>query len=105
VRKFAVSFRPAAEADLLELYDHIAGEAGFSVAAAYIERIETTCVALESFPFRGRPRDEARPGIRTLSFERRATIVYRVRRSDVLIVRVLYGGRDLEHLLRSLSDE
>lgn len=78
------------------LYDYIAGDSGRQAAARYIDRIEAACVALERFPMRGTRRDNIRPGLRTIGFERRATIVFQVLARDVLIVRILYGGRDLE---------
>jgi len=40
------------------------------------------------------------PRLRTVGFERRATIVFRVEKDAVDIVRILYGGRDLEMALR-----
>jgi len=66
VRKFEVSFRPQAEADLFGLYRYIAGKAGREVDGAYIDRIEAACLALEPFPKRGTRRDDIRSGLRTL---------------------------------------
>jgi plasmid stabilization system protein ParE len=70
MKKFEVSFRPLADADLVGLYRHIAEDAGHAVAGAYIERIETTCMARETLPERGTRRDDIRPGLRTMGFER-----------------------------------
>jgi toxin ParE1/3/4 len=100
-----VRFRPAAEADLFNLYDYIAREAGREVAGGYIERIEAACLALEHFPRRGTRRDDIRPGLRTMGFERRATIVFRVQDEEVLIVRIFYGGQDFERVLRSEPED
>lgn len=105
MRKFKVGFRPRAEADLLALYRRIAEEAGHEVAGAYIERIEAACMALETFPRRGVRRDDIRPGLRIMGFERRAAIVFRVRKAAVVIVRIFYGGRNYERILRSASGE
>jgi toxin ParE1/3/4 len=55
---------------------------------------------LATFPERGRRRDDIVPGLRTIAFERRATIAYRVLKTHVEIVSVAYGGRDFEHELR-----
>ena len=52
------------------------------------------------FPERGTRRDDLGSGLRTVGFERRATIVFRVEKDAVDIVRILYGGRDLEMALR-----
>jgi toxin ParE1/3/4 len=76
MKRFEVSFRPLAEADLFDLYRYVAREAGPKVAQAYIDRIEAACLSLESFPERGARRDDIRPGLRTIGFERRVTIVF-----------------------------
>lgn len=43
-------------------------------------------MALETFPERGARRDDIRPGLRTMGFERRATIVFQVNKAEVVIV-------------------
>jgi len=103
-RTFKVSFRPLAEGDLFRLYRSIAEHGGLEVAGAYIARIEAACMALETFPERGTRRDDVRPGLRTLGFERRATIVFQVRKTEVVIVRIFYGGQDYERALRGRAD-
>ncbi len=105
MKRFKVSFRPLAEADLFGLYRYIAAEAGHDVAGTYIERIERACRSLEISPRRGTRRNEIRPGIRTLGFERRATIVFQVRKAEVVIVRIFYGGQDYEPALRAALRE
>ena len=88
-----------AELDLLHLFDFIARESGASVAAEYIDRIEAACLALERFPMRGTKRDDIAPGLRILGFERRVAIAFRVGRNEVVILRILYGGRDYARIL------
>ncbi len=100
MKRFRVSFRPRAGADLLGLYRHIAEEAGHPVAGAYIDRIEAACMTLATSPERGTRRDDIRSGLRTIGFERRATIVFQMKRSEVVIVRIFYGGQDYERTLR-----
>ena len=100
MRKHKVFFRPRAEADLSGLYDWIAEDSGEEVAAGYIDRIEAACLALETFPQRGTRRDDIRQGLRTIGFERRATIAFRVMDDEVVIIRIFYGGRDFERALR-----
>lgn len=103
MRKYEVTFRPHAEADLFALYSHIAQEAGRAVAEAYVDRIEAACLSLATFPNRGRRRDDIRPGLRIMGFERRV-IVFQVREAEVVIVRILYGGQDYEKILRNAGD-
>ena len=90
-----VSLRPGALEDLIGLYDYIAEQAGAGVAGEYVSRLEDACRALRDFPERGTRRDDIAPGLRTLGFERRALIAFRVLDHEVEIVAVLYGGRML----------
>ncbi|MCC7016392.1 MAG: type II toxin-antitoxin system RelE/ParE family toxin [Rhodospirillales bacterium] len=105
MKKYEIVFRPQAEADLFALYDYIAGNSGRAVAGGYIDRIEAACRGLETFPKRGTRRDDIRPGLRTMGFERRATIVFQVLKAGVVVVRILFGGRDFARALRGPNDE
>jgi toxin ParE1/3/4 len=91
-----VVFRPQAEADLFGFYRYIAEASGLRTAGNYVERIEIACMSLATFPSRGTKRDDLAPGLRTIAFERRVTIVYRGLKTRVEIVTVAYGGRDFE---------
>jgi toxin ParE1/3/4 len=104
MEKRDVRILPSAAADLTGLYDYIANEAGTGAAAGYIQRIEAACRSLETVPHRGTARDDIRPGLRTMGFERRATIVFHVGADEVTIVRVFCGGRDYERLLGRSRD-
>lgn len=89
-----VVFAPEAQADLFLLYDRIAEDGGEERALAYVERVQAACQRLADFPERGTKRDDIRPGLRVIGFERRAAIAFRVAAGQVTIIRVLYGGRD-----------
>jgi toxin ParE1/3/4 len=43
-------------------------------------------------------RNDVRPGLRTVGFERQISIAFHVDSERVTIDRILYGGRDLEHI-------
>jgi toxin ParE1/3/4 len=62
-------------------------------------------MALETSPARGTRRDDIRPGLRTVGFERRATIAFRIVGREVVIIRIFYGGRDFERILHSSDDD
>lgn len=100
MRRYRVTFRPAAERDLFRLYDYITQEGSTERAAAFVGRIEQACLALRISPERGTRRDDIRPGLRVIGFERRVAIVFQVRRTEVVIVRILYAGQDYERALR-----
>jgi len=95
-----VIFREEAENDLTELALYIASQAGPVVANRYLDRLYSACIGLAHFPERGRRRDDILPGLRTIGFERRATIAFRVLKTRVEIVSVAYGGRDFESDVR-----
>ena len=88
-----VVFSPEARKDLLALYDWIASEASPETAMAYIGRIERFILGFETAAERGTRRDDIRPGLRTIGFERRLTIAFTVG-EQVTILRILYAGRE-----------
>ena len=91
-----IEFSPEALGDLIDLYDYIALHDGAESAIGYVDRIEGCCHNLSVFPDRGTRRDDLRPGLRVLGFERRAVIAFQITATTVTILRILYGGRDLE---------
>lgn len=104
MKRYKVVFRPMAQDDLLDLYDYIAGHGGRKTAGDYVARIEALCLSLRYAPLRRARRDDIKPGLRIIGFERRAAIAFRVARSEVAIVRIFYGGRDYERILRSAPE-
>ena len=95
-------YQQAARTDLLEIYDWIADRAGAATALAYASRIVAACERLTSFPRRGTPRDDLLPGLRTVIFERRATIAYQTDAKCVRIIGIFQHGRDPA---RALADK
>lgn len=103
--KYQVRFRPRAESDLFDLYRYIASASGRAAAGGYIDRIEAACLSLEAFPERGTRRDDIRPGLRVMGFERRAVIVFWISDDEVVVARIFYGGRDYERALLGAADD
>uniref|UniRef100_B0SUM6 Plasmid stabilization system n=1 Tax=Caulobacter sp. (strain K31) TaxID=366602 RepID=B0SUM6_CAUSK len=81
---------------MLELYDYIAGRGAPNAAMNYVLRLEVRCLSLADFPEQGSQRDDIRPGLRVLGFERRTMIAFHVTSADVVIDRILHGGRDID---------
>lgn len=102
MKRYRISFGPRARRQLIELQAYIAAQASERIAENYVGALMRRCHALEFFPNRGTPRDDLEPGLRTLSFKRRATIVYGVDEdsADVVIAAVFYGGQDVEGRMR-----
>jgi toxin ParE1/3/4 len=99
VERRKVVFSPEASGDLIGLYDYIAADSGPARAIGYLDRIETYCGKFDLAAQRGNRRDDVRPGLRVVGFERRVTIAFHVDATTVTIDRVLYGGRDVEDIL------
>jgi toxin ParE1/3/4 len=99
----SVVFAPEAGADLHNLYDTIADASQPERAIAYVEGLRRYCLGFADFPERGTRRDTIRPGLRTIGYRRRITVAFHVTDATVVVDRILYGGRDLEGMLRSLK--
>lgn len=95
-----VRFTPEALNQLDKLEAHIAGVGSPVVAARYVDSIVDYCGNLWTFPHRGTRRDDLRPGLRTLGYRRRVTILFEVSDDTVNIIGVFYGGQDYEAALR-----
>ena len=54
---------------------------------------------LSLLPNAGHARDDLRPGLRLVAFERRVVIAYALRETRVDVLRILYRGRDVDALL------
>lgn len=104
--RYKLVFSERADRQLAGLYSYIAEKSSEASANAYLGRILGHCQSLTLFPERGTQRDDLRPGLRTIGFERRATIVFSVNRTlqRVEIHGVFYGGQDFEQLLRDSDD-
>ena len=99
-----VVFAPEALADLVSLYDHLADAASPERALAYVEQVQAYCLDFATFPERGTRRDDLRPGLRTIGYQRRVTIAFHVTTRAVIVDRILYGGRNLDALLAEDND-
>lgn len=97
---YTVVFSASAEADLFAIYDYIADRAGAEIALRFVETIEAYGFGFANMPERGTKRDDLRPGLRTVGFRRRATILFELDRARrrVIIHGIYYAGRNLEGL-------
>jgi toxin ParE1/3/4 len=64
-----------------------------------VERIQTYCLEFDLFPERGTRRNDLRPGLRTVGFERRVTIAFHITPEIIVIDPIFYAGRDIEAAL------
>jgi toxin ParE1/3/4 len=86
-----------ARADLSEVWNYYANVASRQVADKIVRGIGEACHLLEDQPLAGRPRNEIRPGLRSVAAYPHI-VFYRVNDDIAEIVRVLDGRRDLEQI-------
>ena len=100
--EYKVVFTPQSQEQLELLYDYISDQSGEDRAEDFVGGIIAECLSLRSFPERGTKRDDIRPNLRTMGYERRVTIAFSVHPEErmVAVHGVFYGGRNFEHILR-----
>ena len=92
---------PEADSDLDDIVIGIAGHGGsFQSAERLVASITERFHLLSKYPYLGRSRDADLGRGRRSYAVGEYVIIYRVENSDVLILRVLHGRRDIEGLFQ-----
>ncbi|UIJ44786.1 type II toxin-antitoxin system RelE/ParE family toxin [Sphingomonas cannabina] len=94
---------PEARDQIDAIYDYIAEAASPEIARRFTDGIVDHLAKLADHPRIGTPRDDLRPGLRTLAHRRRVTIAFIVEDAAVVVIGFYYGGQDFESLLRDES--
>jgi toxin ParE1/3/4 len=102
LKRYEVHFLAEAINDLDALFCYISEKSTLEIADGYLARIERLCISLGNLPKRGTAVAGDIAGLRTMGFERRVTILFRVGNERVEILRILYGGRDVGSQLEKL---
>jgi toxin ParE1/3/4 len=96
MRSRLVILAPEAQDDLVSIYNHIAKLGGRAVADGYLDRLEQFLAGFDLAAERGTLRNDVRPGLRVVGFERRIAIAFVVFDETVEILRVFSGGQNWE---------
>ncbi|MDB5526661.1 MAG: hypothetical protein JWM58_4424 [Rhizobium sp.] len=97
MKRYRVRLSVEAKADLAHIYRYVRHKSASSaVARDYVGRIRAFLAGFETFPERGSTRDHIREGLRLVGFERRIRVAFLVETEEVVILRVLYAGRQFE---------
>jgi toxin ParE1/3/4 len=100
-RRIEVRYRHEAVSDLEGIFRSVLRHSKSpTVAAGFVARIRDRCQRIGILPRAGRRRDDLAVGLRTVPFERRTVIAYRVVDDVVEITNIFYGGRDYEAMFR-----
>jgi toxin ParE1/3/4 len=92
----SVRLTEKAEADLQGMFVFISAHASAAVARGYINRLLKYLEGFSTFPERGSLRPDIRPGLRIIGFERRISVAFVVEENEVVILRLLYAGRQFD---------
>jgi len=98
VKRRTVIYSPEAAEDLDRIYGIVADAGDPLTADRYDQRIRALCERLDHASERGTLREDVRPGLRIVGFERRITVAFAVDEDRVTILRLFYGGANWEGL-------
>lgn len=90
-----ILFHPLADEDLETIYNFIAEDSP-QRSIAFVRKLRKFCLGLDDVPMRGRSRDDLAPGVRTITFQKRVIVAYRLLGDDLTVLRLIYAGRDME---------
>jgi toxin ParE1/3/4 len=90
-------FTVPASRDIETIIDYIANNRDFDAAERFLDKLNSICRTLVSFPSMGRKRNELAPNIRSFSVDD-YLIFYRSIENGIEILRVVSGYRDLNAL-------
>lgn len=90
-----IVYRREARQELRDLYNYIAEAGGVPIAGSYVDGIIALIEGLQTFPKRGTERTDMLPGLRIIGYKRSASIAFVVDDTEVIILGVFYGGRDI----------
>lgn len=97
MKHYTVRLSPEAQTDLVDIHAYIVERSGsFITADRYIERIHGFLSSFDIFAERGTVREDIRSGLRIVGFERSASVAFMVEDDDVVILRILSGGREFK---------
>jgi len=92
--------RPAARADLIDIYRYIAGESSRERAAAYLHKIEKTLSLISDHPGMGTKRLQNHPDVRAYPVRNHLLFFRPLPEGDGIdLIRVLHGARDWQSII------
>ena len=102
-KRYRVDEKPSVFADYINIAEHIERWTDdHQLAIRTVGLIREYIKGLRDTPHRGTKRDDLRPGLRIVSFRKRAVIAFQIddTKMVVSILRVFYGGQDYEAMMR-----
>lgn len=94
MKRRTVVYSEDAASDLSWIYTTIAAAVSALVASRYEQRIRDFCERLAVAAERGSLREDVRPGLRAIGYQKRVTVAFIVEPERVVVLRIFYGGID-----------
>ncbi|MDR9780471.1 type II toxin-antitoxin system RelE/ParE family toxin [Rhizobium redzepovicii] len=97
MKRYHIRLTDQAELDLAQIYSFVRRKSASSVVARnYVTRIKIFVSGFETYPERRTIREDLRPGLRIVGFERRVSVAFIVETAEVVVLRILYAGQQFE---------
>ncbi|MGV1872874.1 type II toxin-antitoxin system RelE/ParE family toxin [Agrobacterium rosae] len=96
MKRYDVRLSPEAETDLVDIYQYVrVASQSPAVARQYLDRVTSYLSSFDVFPERGSLRNDIRPGLRVVGFERTISVAFIIEDESVIILRVGQNGQQL----------
>lgn len=106
MRDLPVEFREAALADIEQIVRYLRDQgASPGTAHAFVERIRARCQRIGGVPEGSPVRPDLGPGFRLAPFVNSAVIIYRLTDDTVEVLRIYYGGRNYQQIMRGRPED
>lgn len=96
--KYSHILTEKADADLEEIFEYTFEKFGLNQAINYLINIKETFIKIEHTPQIGRIRNELKKGLYSFPISSHI-IFYRLLNNQIVIIRVLFAGRDLSNII------
>ncbi len=94
---------PESQADIAEELAYLEPRSP-AAAVRFVAEIDARTVLLASQPMTGRVRDDIEPGLRSVAIGK-FLLFYTFTDTELRVVRVLHGSRNIERIIRGETDE
>lgn len=108
MKKYKVQYLPEFFDQLERIEDFLrTNGASSAIARRFTSSIQAYCESMNTFPYRGRPRNDLSPGLLTTNYRGNTNLAYQVREdeSEVWFIGVYYAGEDFESILTNSPDD
>lgn len=102
MKRLKVEYKEDAIGDLEDIFSYVfEGSNNFIIAKNFTNRIFERCEKIGNVPNGGVCRPDLGENIQLIPFEKKAVILYKIENESIVIVNIIYGGREYNSLIIS----